>query len=479
MAARPVMHEIDAKPVRVSAILGGDIRLEASTYLREGYGLTRLAKQVPGHATLGELADIWQPGRLTGYTVPEGKGLPFLTAGQVFEDFPRVRKWLAKPFVPQLESRYVSQDWLLLTCSGVVGNVTAVYPHHLNTVITHDLLRIVPKDSAEYGWLYAYMKTDFFTQIARAAQYGHMIKHIEVTHASAFPVIMPEEAVRREIGNVATEAIRLRTRGWELRDEAFKLLEEHVGWNQEKMRNKDSDIAMQAVSASQILPMRVRLDASTYCGDVNRAEEALQKFTQDTIESVTKSIYLPSRFARVYGEGGVPFVTPSDLFDVNAKPTKRIYAKLVSSRDQFILRSGELLMVRSGQKYGLLGRVMVLNDNHDGLFGSDDPIRIVPDDTKMRAGYLATFLNDPVLGRPLVVRLAYGTSIPHLDPGDIRKLCIPRLGEGNEAAIADLMDESVRLSAEADRMENEAISRAQEQIDASIGASSSQARRGR
>lgn len=111
-----MMHEIDAKPVRVSAILGGDIRLEASTYLREGYGLTRLAKQVPGHATLGELADIWQPGRLTGYTVPEGKGLPFLTAGQVFEDFPRVRKWLAKPFVPQLESRYVSQDWLLLTC---------------------------------------------------------------------------------------------------------------------------------------------------------------------------------------------------------------------------------------------------------------------------------------------------------------------------------------------------------------------------
>lgn len=77
MAARPVTRGIDAKPVRVSAILGGDIRLEASTYLREGYGLTRLAKQVPGHTSLGELADIWQPSRLTGYTVPEGKGLPF------------------------------------------------------------------------------------------------------------------------------------------------------------------------------------------------------------------------------------------------------------------------------------------------------------------------------------------------------------------------------------------------------------------
>lgn len=32
------------------------------------------------------------------------------------------------------------------------------------------------------------------------------------------------------------------------------------------------------------------------------------------------------------------------------------------------------------------------------------------------------------------------------------------------------MDESVRLSAEADRMENEAVRRAQEQINLSIGA---------
>ena len=67
----------------------------------------------------------------------------------------------------------------------------------MNKVITHDLLRIEPKDQAEYGWLYAYMKTDFFKQIARAAQYGHMIKHIEVAHANEFPVIMPALAWMR------------------------------------------------------------------------------------------------------------------------------------------------------------------------------------------------------------------------------------------------------------------------------------------
>ena len=86
----------------------------------------------------------------------------------------------------------------------------------------------------------------------------------------------------------------------------------------------------------------------------------------------------------------------------------------------------------------------------------------------MRTGYILAFLNDPKLGRPSVVRNAYGTSVPHLDLGDVKKMDVPRLGDKAEGAIADLMDESVRLSAEADRLENEATKLAQEQIDLAI-----------
>lgn len=54
------------KSVRLSTVLGGDVRLEASTYLRDGYGFVRLANQCDSHKRLGDLADIWQPSRLTG-----------------------------------------------------------------------------------------------------------------------------------------------------------------------------------------------------------------------------------------------------------------------------------------------------------------------------------------------------------------------------------------------------------------------------
>ena len=456
------------KSVRLSVILGGDTRLEASTYLRDGYGFVRLANQCENHVKLGDLADIWQPSRLAGYTVPDGKGLPFFTAGQVFEDFPRVRKWLAAPFVPQVDTRYVKQEWLLLSCSGVVGNVTAVYPHHVGKVITHDLLRIVPKKTSECGWLYAYMKTDFFKQIARAAQYGHMIKHIEVEHANEFPVIMPEDGVRTDIGGKAAEAIRMRSRAWEMRDQAFETLERYAGCSPASDGMKSPIGESREVSLSQILGRRLRLDADSYCGQVNTADAVIARHTTNKLQELVESVYLPPRVARTFGDGGVPFAMPSDLFDVNAKPAKRIYQKLIPNHELFMLRPGELIMVRSGQKYGLIGRVMMVNENRSGMFGSDDPIRIVPDPKKVRTGYILAFLNDPKLGRPSVVRNAYGTSVPHLDLGDVKKMDVPRLGDKAEGAIADLMDESVRLSAEADRLENEATKLAQEQIDLAI-----------
>lgn len=462
MTAEPL-----TKTVRLSTILGGDTRLEASTYLRDGYGFVRLAKQCASHMRLEELADIWQPNRLAGYTVPDGKGLPFFTAGQVFEDFPRVRKWLAAPFVPQVEARYVKKDWLLLSCSGVVGNVTAVYPHHLGKIITHDLLRIVPKDPSEYGWLYAYMKTGFFKQIASAAQYGHMIKHIEVAHANEFPIIMPNDAQRAAIGGMAADAVRLRSRSWELRDKAFAQLEDHMN-----ARRDDTAQAISGnhseISLSMVLQNRLRLDADSYAGQIDVIDKMVDNGRWCTLGSMTTFCSDLGRFARIYGEGGRPYVSASELFDVNAAPTKMIYAKLVRNWEKYILRSGMIIMACSGQKYGILGRALMLTNNHEGLFGSHDLMRIVVDESRIRPGFLLAFLNDPLYGRPYVVRNAYGTSIPHLDSSDIQQVRIPRFDDADENAIADLMDESVSLSAQADSLENEATRLAREQIDLAI-----------
>lgn len=97
------------------------------------------------------------------------------------------------------------------------------------------------------------------------------------------------------------------------------------------------------------------------------------------------------RFKRFYGDSNVPFVGVSEVFDVNTQPRKFVYAKLIKDWERYILKPGTLVMACSGQKYGILGRALLLTENHEGMFGSNHLLRIYPDVTKIRTGYLLVF----------------------------------------------------------------------------------------
>jgi type I restriction enzyme, S subunit len=73
----------------------------------------------------------------------------------------------------------------------------------------------------------------------------------------------------------------------------------------------------------------------------------------------------------------------------------------------------------------------------------------------IRAGYLLTTLTHPTLGRPILIRIAYGASIPHLDPGDVSDFPVVRLTSSEEDVIADLTEESAAERARADVLERE------------------------
>lgn len=454
-------------PVSARLLLKGARRLEASTFLTDGFGLRQGLELLPSTVPISHLASVWQPSRLKGYPVGPDKGLPFLSAGQVFEANPRVRKWLAEAMVPAVEARYVEPDWLLLSCSGEVGRVTAVYREHIGRIITHDLLRIVPRNVEEYGWLYAYMKTPVFFSIARSSQYGHMIKHLEPSHVQAMPVAMPEPAVRHRISQDAVTALKKRQLARELQVQADGIYAQAI--NPEVVSIQESIFA--SVSASDLVCGRRRMEGQFYRADILQVEALIGHAAKklQPLKDVVESVTVGARFKRYFGEQGVPYRSASELFDVNPAVTKRIYSALLPDPEQYMLRRGWIVMACSGQTYGLLGRAMVLTENHDGIFGSHDLIRIVPDQSRVRSGYLQTVLNHASYGRPRVVRYASGTSVPHLDPQDIREMLIPRIDPKIEQDIADLSDEATRLSAEADRLETIAIEAAEMEVLKLIG----------
>lgn len=457
-----------AKPPETASVssalaMVGERRLEASAYLADGYGIRRRIELADGGwLPFGEVAEVWQPSRLKGLTVRAGLGLPFLSAGQVFESAPRVRKWLSRGQTRDAEARRVDARWLLMSCSGEVGRVTAVYPQHLGPVITHDLLRIAAKEAHEYGWLYAYMKTSQFYQIARAAQYGHMIKHLEVSHVVEMPVVWPQPEIRAAIGAKAVEAIAMRTKARDLQAEADDLYASHFPESR-----VDVEPPFHTIPASALFQERRRLEAQYYRPRVRDIEMRITEGAErvDVLSDVTKLIALPNRFKRYFGDNGAPYKSPAELFDVNPPVMKRIYPALIKNPEMYRLMPSSIVMARSGQVYGLLGRSRIIPDSYADTFGSDDMIRIVPNGKAIRPGYLVTVLNHEELGRPMVVRNASGTSVPHLDPVDIREVPVPRLGVDAETRVADLADEATALSDRADALETEAISEAAELVD--------------
>jgi type I restriction enzyme, S subunit len=87
--------------------------------------------------------------------------------------------------------------------------------------------------------------------------------------------------------------------------------------------------------------------------------------------------------------------------------------------------------------------------------------RATADNQVIRPGYLEVTLSHPTLGRPLVIRHAYGTSIPHLEPDDVALVAVPRLELGVESEIATLVECAAQLRSEADLLEDAITERAE------------------
>jgi hypothetical protein len=122
-------------------------------------------------------------------------------------------------------------------------------------------------------------------------------------------------------------------------------------------------------------------------------------------------------------------------------------------------------MACSGQTYGLNGSVALAEKRYENYFFSHDIVRIIPKTERIRPGYLYAALGHPRFGRPLVIRNAYGTSIPHLDPGDVAAIPIVRLGDSLENEVADRMEKAAQLRSEADELENAIAERADNLVD--------------
>lgn len=445
-------HHAKWTSLSAALIFGGDRRMEAENYLAGGYG-TRLAMEArkAGWTRLGDLARVWQPSRLKGIQVSPEFGTPFLAATQVFDQRPVPRKFLSLAHTDSAAERFVTRGMILVTCSGSVGRATLAHAAHERMLISHDLLRVEPQQDRLWGWLYAYLRAPQTRAMMSAVQYGHVIKHLEVNHLNALPMPVLRDDLLATYSERVQEIVKLRS------EAHANVLAAYARYAEAFPSFKAATTAETGfvVSAREMFGLRRRLDGARHTPVAQSIGEAFRAHARSIspLADLIEHAFVPGRFKHIYGDGGTPYLDSADILEVAPDITKRVLSLSPSEQAEYHVEPDWLLMPCSGQVYGNIGHVVLSTPWHAGKMLSNHVLRIATKRKLARPGYLQCVLGHPTLGRPLVIRFAFGSSVPELAPEDISTIPIPRLASGLEDELATLMETAATYRAKADEEE--------------------------
>jgi hypothetical protein len=437
--------------------------MDAGSYLSSGAGIRSAIEDQPvGWLRLGRLAKVWTPPRIKTVLVSPEFGAPYFNTSQVFDIRPTPRKWLSVEKTVKAETRFAKQGTILVLASASVGRSALTTVAHEGAVISHHFMRLDPVDPAFRGWIYAFLKSPQARAMMSGVQYASVIRHIEPSHMGALPVPIVTEAIAVEFVRRTQAILDLRNRAHGLALASEERFAASVG--PVEYDGKETGFELRA---SALFGGRRRLEATFHAPAPAAIMRRFKAIGAQVVplSQVSDRVWWMPRFRRFYGDGGIPYLSADELFTTNPAESKRILVEAGDGHEDFFVKRGWIVMACSGQTYGLNGAACLTSEYHENTFFSHDLIRIIPKSSEIRPGYLVTALTHPTLGRPLLIRAAYGTSIPHLDPGDVSAFSVVRLPESEEAAIADLAEEAAAERSQADVLERELTAAADDLMD--------------
>lgn len=194
-----------------------------------------------------------------------------------------------------------------------------------------------------------------------------------------------------------------------------------------------------------------RIDASYHLSDGPLTKIKFKKspYEMTKLRNETSSIFKGNIFKRTYvntSENGYPFMTASDIMKPEVKVNKFISKKYTNQIDKLILKKDWILLTRSGT----LGNSIFTTEDFEGIVGTDDLIRIIPKEDKIKKGFLYAYLASKY-GYGLITQSGYGGVVKHIEPHHIEDLPIPIFTPKKQIQIHNYIMETSRLRVEANR----------------------------
>ncbi|MCI0551504.1 MAG: restriction endonuclease subunit S [Anaerolineae bacterium] len=206
----------------------------------------------------------------------------------------------------------------------------------------------------------------------------------------------------------------------------------------------------------------LRLDAGFYNPRVADALALLNRsgLPLQPLSEVTKRVFIPPRFKRIYveKEHGVPFLQGSHVVHFQPADIKYLSRAAHKRLDRWIIESGWVLVTCSGT----IGRVTVAPPSWDGWAASQHILRIVPDnDGACPAGYVYAYLCSE-LGQAQLTSRIYGAVVDEITEEQARSVLIPVPTTIQEKKAIREID---RIAKESMLMKDGAVKLAQQSVE--------------
>ncbi|WP_334006388.1 methylation-associated defense system restriction endonuclease subunit S MAD5 [Burkholderia gladioli] len=369
--------------------------------------------------------------------------------------------------LPLLQRRYAESKKLahlelspgttLITCSGTIGRMTFVRPDMAGIWSSQHIMKVVP-DPARIppGYLYAFLSSRYGVPLVVSGTYGAIIQHIEPEHIAELPVPRFGPDFEQDVAQAIDAAAVERVAASRHRRAALELFQAKIAW-------KDHSILIgHAPMASSLLG---RMDAFHYSTRVEAGRAALGSHCGVRLGDQVERVFEPNRGSRLKVTDpafGVPFLSSSSVFELNPSAEYLISRSLTPHLEGLLLSDCDVLLPRSGQLGGIIGRGVLPLPMNVGQAGSEHLVRVRCHSPSDAAYLWAVLASEP--GYWALVGTAFGSSIPSLDSSLIRELTVPWLSEVDRQEIGTLARRAVAAQNKGNELEAAAVGLLEEKI---------------
>lgn len=174
--------------------------------------------------------------------------------------------------------------------------------------------------------------------------------------------------------------------------------------------------------------------------------------------SMVEAVFEPNRGPRLKVEDpafGVPFLSSSEVFRLDPVGEFSISKRRTPHLANLLVSEKDLLIPRSGQLGGIIGRAVLPLPTYYGYAASEHLIRV-----RCTSKEDAFFLWSVVASEPgylATIGTAFGSSIPSLDCDLLAEMKVPKFDDGTRRELAELVGSAVNANARAIEAERNAV----------------------